>query len=236
MFYISVIVVVIISAGITIPFILIINNSIALSGIYYEINYKGTVQNFEVLIEKSESFEYKKYCKYRDSWGEGPVNTSEYYYSNIDRDLIDSLKLKIDIEKEKFHLYPHDCYTLFYSVEVTNQSLIYLTYNNNNIIKAEYANHTEIFSAERVWDYYNNNYTQNWEGNWYLNFTLIPFVPSNSYTIALNDTFLVKMNLEYQYSCGVACYGNIKMEQYICFNSNIKTTFVYFPFALHLLT
>ena len=228
--------VVIITAGVIIPIILIINNSIALSGIYYEINYKGTVQYFEAVIEKSELFEYKKYCKYRDSWGEGPLNTSEYYYNDIDREFIDSLQLKIDKEKKKFHLYPGDWYNLVYSVEVTNESLIYLTYNNNNIIKAEYANHTGIFTADRVWDYNNNKYTPNWEGNWYLNFTLIPPAPSNSYTIALNDTFLVKMNLDYHHSCGFACSGDIRMEQFICFNSDIETIFVHFPFALHSVT
>ena len=235
--YLSVIIVVIITAGVIIPIILIINNSIALSGIYYEINYKGTVQNFETLIEKSELFEYKKYCKYRDSWGEGPLNTSDYYYySNIDREFIDSLQLKIDKEKKKFHLYPGDWYNLVYSVEVINESLIYLTYNNDNIIKAEYANHTEIFTADRVWDYYYDMYTPNWAGNWYLNFTQIPFAPTSSSTIALNDTFLVKMTLEYHYSCGFGCSGNVRMEQFLCFNSNIQIIFVYFPFSSHAVT
>lgn len=30
-----------------------------------------------VWIEKSEVFEYEKYCKYRDSWGEGPIIDKE---------------------------------------------------------------------------------------------------------------------------------------------------------------
>jgi len=139
-------------------------------------------------------------------------------------------------EKRRDFIYTGDHYNFIYSVEVTNESLIYLTYNNNNIIKAEYANHTEIFAADRVWDYYYNRYTPNWKGNWYLNFTHIPLVPSNSYTIRLNDTFLVKMNLEYHLSCGFACFANIRMGQFICFNSNLQTMFVYFPFPSHSVT
>ncbi len=121
-------------------------------------------------------------------------------------------------------------------MEVTNESLIYLTYNNNNIIKAEYSNQTEIFAADRCWDYYTKTYTSNWEGNWYLNFTQIPLAPSNSSTIALNDTYLVSMHLEYYYSCGFACNGDVKMEQFLCFNSKIEMIFVYFPFALNSVT
>ena len=116
-------------------------------------------------------------------------------------------------------------------MEVTNESLIYLTYNNNSIIKAEYANHTEIFAADRCWDYYHNKYTPNWEGNWYLNFTYIPFTPSNSSTIVLNDIFLVKMNFESTFDCGIQCSENLRIEQFLCFNSNLQTMFVYFPLS-----
>ncbi|MFX1476553.1 MAG: hypothetical protein ACFFCI_00345 [Promethearchaeota archaeon] len=190
----------------------------------------------ETIIEKSELFEYEKYCKYRDSWGEGPLNTSDYYYKNIDREFIESLQLKIDREKKKFHLFLSDHNYFTYTVEASIESLIYLTYNNNNIIKAEYANQTEIFTADRCWDYHNNKYKPNWEGNWYLNFTQIPYAPTNSSIIVLNDIFLVKMNLDYHYSCGFGCSGNVRMKQFLCFNSYIETMFVYFPFALHVVT
>ncbi len=186
--YIPVIIIII---GLILTFSLIINNSIILTRIYYNINYKGNVQNFESLIEKSELFEYEKYCKYRDSWGEGPINNSDCYYCYIDKDFIESLKLKIDEEKKKFHLYTGTQFNFIYSLEVTNESLIYLTYNNNNFIKAEYANHTEIFAVDRVWDYNYNIYTPNWEGIWYLNFTYIPFAPTDSSTIALNDNYSI---------------------------------------------
>ena len=105
---ISAIIIIVGLAGIIIPISLIINNSRILSRIYYEINYNGSVQNLEPLIEKSELFEYEKYCKYRNSWGEGPLNTSGYYYKNIDREFIESLKMEIDREKKKFHFFLSD--------------------------------------------------------------------------------------------------------------------------------
>ena len=225
----------IIIAGVIIPIQLINNNSFALSGTYYEINYKGMVYNFEAIIAKSELFEYKKYCKYRHSWGEGLLNSSDWDYTNIDRELIESLKYKIDREKKKFHIFPGDRHNLIYSVDVSNESLIYLTYNYDNIIKAEYSNQTEIFAANRCWDYNSNQYTSDWEGNWYLNLTQLP-LRYNSYTIAINNSILVRMNLEYHYCCGFACYGDIRMEQFLCFNSKLETVFVYFPFRVYAIT
>ncbi len=44
------------------------------------------------------------------------------------------------------NLYPFYRYNFIYSFEVTSEFLIYLTCNNNSIIKAEYGDHTEIIS------------------------------------------------------------------------------------------
>ena len=60
----------IIITGLIITISIIINNSIILTRIYYRINYKGNVQNFESIIEKSELFEYQKYCLCRDYLGD----------------------------------------------------------------------------------------------------------------------------------------------------------------------
>ncbi len=216
----------IIITGLIITFSLIINNSIILTRIYYKINYKGNVQNFESIIEKSELFEYQKYCKYRDSSGEvHNVGDVDYLY-RIDREFIESLKLQIEDDKKRFHFYPSYSRSFVYSVEVTNESLIYLTYNNNSIIKAEYANHTEIFAARSV--HYNNNPLY-WVGNWYLNFTHIPFAPNISSIIVLNDIFLVKMNLYYEYYHNIGGSQGLIIEQFLCFNSNFQTMLVYFP-------
>ena len=221
-------VLIIIIIGIIIPFSLIINNFAILTKIYYKVNYEGNGQNFENLIEKSELFEYQKYCKYRTFMGEGyNISGSDNY---IDREFIESLKLKIDKDKEKFHLYPFYQRNFKYSLEVSNESLIYLTYNNNSIIKSEYANQTEIFTANR--DYYENN-TLFWAGHWYLNFTQIPFAPNMSSTIILSNIFLVKMSLEYDIAWGLGGAENLKIEQFLIFNSNFQIMFVYVPLSPH---
>ena len=163
----------IITGSLITAFSLIINNYIILTRIYYKINYKIEIQNSEIIIEKSELFEYHLFF-------------AVYYH--IDRDIVEALKSKIEDDKEKFHFSPLYRHILIYSLEATNESLIYLTYNNNSIIKVDYVNQTEIFVVQ-----------SNWERNWYLNFTLIPPTSSISSTIILNNVILVKMNLNYDY-------------------------------------
>jgi len=221
--YIPVIIIII---GLIITFSVVINNSIILTRIYYKINYKGNIQNFESIIEKSELFDYQEYCKYRDYDGEVHNISDVDYYLHIDREFIESLKLQIEGDKKRFHFYPYFDHYFIYSVEVTNESLIHLTYNNNSIIKAEYANHTEIFVAQSV--NYNNNPLY-WKGNWYLNFTHIPFAPNSSSTFVLNDVFLVKMNLHYEYHYNLGESKGTIIDQFLCFNSNFQLMFVYFP-------
>ncbi len=221
----KVLIIIIVIIGFFVPTLLFINNFAILQKIYYKVNYEGNVQNFENIVEKSELFEYQKYCKYRDFWGEG-YNLSRSDYYHIDREFIESLKLKIDEDKEKFHLYPFHQYNFIYSLEASNESLIYLTYNNNSIIKAEYANQTEIFTARRG---FFENKTLFWVENWYLNFTQIPFAPNMSSTIILNNIFLVKMNLEYNYHYSLGGSEGLIFEQFLIFNSNFQTIFVYIP-------
>ncbi|KKN55807.1 hypothetical protein LCGC14_0578770 [marine sediment metagenome] len=209
--------------GIIIPSSLIINHFTILTRIYYRVNYKGNIQNFENLIEKSELFEYQKYCNYRTFMGEGyNISGADNY---IDREFIESLKLQIDKDKDKFHIAPSYRRNFIYSFEVSNESLIYLTYNNNSVIKAEYSNYTEIFTADL--DYYENN-TLFWAGHWYLNFTQIPFALNMSTTIILSNIIIVKMSLEYDFGS-----ENLMIEQYLIFNSNFQIMFVYIPISAH---
>ena len=217
---------IIILIGVIILFSLIINNFTISIRIYYQVSYNAKIQNSETLIEKSEIFEYEKYCKYRDSWGEvHNLSRSDSTY-HIEREVIESLKLQIEVEKGKFHFYPFFSHNFIYSLVVSNESLIYLMYNNNSIIKAEYADHTEIFTAE--WGYYGNG-DLFWKGNWYLNFTHIPFTPNISSTITLNNIFLVKMNLIYHYDYWLGGSEALRIEQFLIFNSNFQIMFVYIP-------
>ncbi|MHA2008516.1 MAG: hypothetical protein ACW980_14450 [Promethearchaeota archaeon] len=212
--------------GVIIPFSLVINNSIILTRIYYKINYKGTIQNFETIIEKSELFDYEKYCKFRDYKGNVPnISIGEYPYY-IDREYIESLKQQIEHDKNKFHFYPFFTHDFTYSLEATNESLIYLKYNNGAIIKAENENQTEIFSARR--SHYDNG-ASFWQGNWFLNFTQIPFAPTSPSTIMLNNTILVKMYLRHHYDYNLGGSTGVLSEQFLCFNSNFHIMFVYIP-------
>ena len=223
--YIPVIIIVLTSLVLT--FSVIINNAIILSRIYYKINYSGDAQYLENLIEKSEGFDYQKYCLSRDYSG-NVFNLSDVsYIYYIDEEFIESLKIQIDEDKTKSHFYPFFSHNFVYSLEATNESLIYLTYNSNSIIKAEYTNHTEIFSAR------NGLYTNGslyWIGSWYLNFTVIPFTPNVSSTIALNNTLLVKMALTYHHDYGPGGTEDLMLETYLGFNSNFQVTFVFMPF------
>lgn len=222
--YIPLIVIII---GFLIAFSLIINNTIILSRIYYKINSTGDILNFESLIEKSEIFEYRKYCLSRDYLGKVHNLSDVGYIYYIDEEFIDSLKLQIDEDKTKFHLYPFFSHNFVYSSDVTNESLIYLTYKSNSIIKAEYANHTEIFTARS--GLYDNG-SLYWIGSWYLNFTVIPFIPNISSNIALNDTLLVKLDLTYHHDYRFGGTQDLMLETYLGFNSNFQVLFVYMPF------
>ena len=205
------------------PMALLINNSIILTRIYYRVSYNANIQNSETLIEKSELFEYEKYVKYRDYPGEVHNLSRSDYHHYIDREYIESLKLKIEADKQKFHLFPAYQNNFIYSVEITNESLIYLTYNNNTIIKVEEENHTEIFRASLAfWD----PNSPHWTGTWYLNFTHIPFALNESSIIMLNNIFLVKMNLKYNQIISFWESSYLTIEQYLFFNSDFQIMFV----------
>lgn len=204
--------------------LIFINHFLILTRIFSTIKYQGDVDDIETIIEKSELFDYQKYCKYRDCSGQTfNVNNSDYYY-HIESELLDSLKLKIKNDQGKFHVYTFYRHILIYSLEATQESLLYLTYNNVSIIRADYANHTEIFTAHECYD------SLFWEENWYLNFTQIPYTPDSSSTIAINNSILVKMNLDYDYYYVFGTGGaSLRIEQFLCFNSNFQTIFVYIP-------
>lgn len=104
--------------------------------------------------------------------------------------------------------------------------MITLTYNNNTVIKSEYENGQTIFKAD------NNSNSDNkvsWMGIWYLNFSHIPFVPNQQSTISLNNSFLVRMYLEYDHVYGNVGAKYFKIQQFLCFNSNLEIIFIYIP-------
>lgn len=206
--------------------LIVINHFLTLSRIYYKISYDGDVNDLQTIVEKSELFDYQKYCTLRDFEGTIYNLTSYAYFYHIDKNFIDSLKTKITNDQMKFQMNPFYAHHFTYSLDASNESLLYFTYNNNSIIKLDDGTHTDIFSARE--NHYGNSSTF-WEGSWYLNFTLIPFSPNLNSTIQLNDSILVKMNLVYDYIYGNVGAESLLVDQFLCFNSNYQIVFVYIP-------
>ena len=181
-----------------------------------------------MIVGKSELFDYQKYCTLRDFDGTIYNLTSYDYFYHIDKEFIDSLKIKITKDHLKFQMNPIYSHHFTYSLEATNESLLYFTYNNYSILKLEDENHKEIFSARE--NHYENSSTF-WEGSWYLNFTLIPFSLYLNSTIQLNNSILVKMNLAYDHIYGNVGAESLQVDQFLCFNSNYQIIFVFIPFT-----
>ncbi len=213
-------------AGIITSLVLIVNNFMIYASIFYRITYPMNIQNFDDIIDKSELFEYEKYCKLRDYKGVVQNLSKSDRSLYIDRIFLESLKLQIDGDKKKFHFFPFHQLNFISSLDVSNESLIYLTYNNNTIIKAEYTDHTEIFTAG-IGQWGNN--PPFWMGNWYLNFTHIPYALNESSTIMLSNIFLVKMNLKYDWVASFWGASYLTIEQYLVFNTDFQILFVFLP-------
>jgi len=180
----------------------------------------------EDIIDKSELFEYEKYCKYRGSSGEVQNITEAAHSKHIDREYLESLKLQIEEDKKEFHIFPFYAHNFNYSFKISSESLITLTYTNSSIIQAEYEEGKKIFEAENN-SYSNDKHFQT--GIWYLNFSQIPFAADNQSTITLNDIFLVRMYLDFD--CIYASLGAelFEISQFLCLNSNLEFLFVYIP-------
>lgn len=216
--------------GIIVVSLISVNQLVIATRIYYKATYRGDLIDIETVIEKSELFNYQEYCKYQDCSGEvyNLSNSDNYYH--IDRDLLETIKNNIEDDQGQFHLYPFYTHTLKYIIEVNQQTLLYFTYNNFSIIKAEYANYSEIFKAK---DCFDSVYR---EEGCYMNFTQIPNTPDLSSTIAINNSTLVKMSLEYDHNYGFGIgVTSIRIEQYLCYNINLELIFVYIPMVVLLL-
>ncbi len=81
----------------------------------------------------------------------------------------------------------------------------------------------EIFVVESDWE------SDNYVGNWYINFTRVPSVGDEPIIIPLNDTILVTMLIEYNF-----LYGNVggifyQIPQYIALSTDLQIIFIYVP-------
>jgi len=214
---------------VSIPISLTIINIIVLNNIYFRINYEINIANSENLVDRFETFEYYQYLKKHDSYGEThdirKFNQSDYqsFYNYIDREYIDFLKNEINQDRKRFHWWTGHYHHLIYTFNATEQSRLYFAYNNTTIFNATYESKEEIFVVDSAWE------SDNYIGNWYINFTYLPSVVDEPIIIPLNDTILVKMQLEYDY-----LYGNVggifyQIPQYIALSSDLQIIFMYVP-------
>ena len=208
--------------------LIFINHFLILSRIYYKISYNGDVNDLEKIVEKSELFDYQEYCKYRDEKGNiHNVTNSDYFY-HIENEFIANLKTKITNDRERFHMFPFYGHNFVYSLKAINESLLYAMYNNDSIIKLEDSTHSEVFN--NLFGYHEGNLISRDE-YFYVNFSIIPFTLDLNSTIQINNSILVKMNLDYDYDYGFNGAEDIIVEQYLCFNSNYTIIFISIPKA-----
>jgi hypothetical protein len=190
------------------------------------------LSNSEEIIEKVETFDYLKFAKMHSESGE-LYNLSKFNINYIDREYIDFLKEKVNRESKKFHLWLGYHYYVYYTFNASEELKIYFSYNNNTIFNATYENQNPIFIVDfdnPAFVYIPNEpYWFSSIGSWYINFTQVPYVDSQSSTIQLNNNILVKMILYYDH-----LYGNVggefyQIEQYVILNSNLHVIFIYAP-------
>jgi len=110
-----------------------------------------------------------------------------------------------------------------YTFNATEQSRLYFAYSNTTIFNVTYESKEEIFVVESARE------SDNYVGNWYINFTYVPSVVDESIIIPLNDTILVKMFIEYDF-----LFGNVggifyQIPQYIALSSDLQIIFIYIP-------
>lgn len=219
--------IIIIIIGIIIPFSLIMNNLIILTRIYYKENYEVDSDNLGTLIDKAETLDYLSLIKYHDEMGEinNLTDSSLNGHSSIhyiNRKYIESLKKDLFSDSKRFHWWLGHYHYLYYTFNVTEESRLYFTYNNNTMIRAQYENYEDIFVVVR------NYNTKKRVGNWYINFTQVPYVV-NLISISLNNTFLVRMILKYDY-----LFGNVggifyEVEHFLVLDANFQIIFIYIP-------
>lgn len=222
----------IVAAVVILIFILLFNNFIISTRIYYNVAYQGDIQELESLIDKSELFSYEKYCKYRGYSGEVENITEGIHSKHLDREYIESLKEQIEEDRKKFHVFMSYKHTFNYSFRAIYEFSIVLSYNNNSIIGAEYRNEEDIFIAENSSSFSETHF---WMGIWYINFSQIPYTPNSKSIISLNNVFLVNMYLEYDHSYANVGAEYYEIKQFLCFNSNLHLLFVYIPLTYTLM-
>ena len=207
--------------SLSISAILVINNLIVLSRIYYRTIYEINFHNQDELIDRVETFNYLQYLETTE--GDQTHNLTEFDLNYIDREFINQLKNKINQDMLEFHLWYGHLHHFIYRFNATDPTNIYFSYSNSTIFNASYNNNEEFFNVD--YSDYHGSYT----GSWYMNFTYIPYISNESATILLENVILVMMDLKYDYlfsNLGGIFY---QINQYVVLSSDLEIIFVYVP-------
>jgi hypothetical protein len=196
-------------------------NFIALSKIYYHIEYEINIPNSNEIIDKVETFEYPHFLK-KYSYSGRIQNVSQFNEcptQYIHRGCIEYLKDLINRDRRKIFFSPGYYHNLNYKFNATEQEKLYLSYSNTTIFNATYESSKEVFLVP--WSDFHSTFY----GNWYINFTYVPYVFNHSNTILLENIILVNMFLHYSIS-RFAGEGHL-INQYIGLSSNLQIIFIY---------
>ena len=191
----------------------VINFTLNESRIYYVIDYDVEGSNREEIITKVETLNYSIYLK---NYFEG----NREYQSYVNADFIQYLKSRIENDT-KFHWEMSYSHHLRYFFVAENHSKLYLNYNNNTIFYVKDQNNQSLLSSD----------SYHWTYNaWYLNFTQLSYVYSNSKTVLLNNVIFLEINLKYGYTCGNVCALDYSITQYLLLSPNLDTLMIFIPY------
>jgi hypothetical protein len=184
----------------------VLYNAIFGSRAYYIIDYDVNLSNREDIINKVENFNYTAYLNHSYI----PDGYATDHKGYVDRDLINLLKSKIENHTGICSRHLH------YYFLGENHSQLYLTYSNNTIFNIKDHNNQSLFLKRG-----------RWKISWYLNFTLIPHVYSDtSSTFVLSELIFVKINLEYELTCPIG-YDYGSLEQYLLVSMKLDVILIF---------
>ncbi len=193
-------------------FPVILNLTVIKSRIYYLIDYDVQGSNREEIITKVETLNYTVYLNnYRER--------DDEFENFIDVDFIRYLKGRIENDT-KFHWEMFYEHFLRYFFIAEDNSNLYLSYSNNTIFNVKDQNNQSLLSVE--------NYLRA-DIAWYLNFTQLSYVYSDTTTILLSNVIFIEMYLDYGYYCGNICGLWYSIDQYLVLSPNLDALMIFIP-------
>lgn len=207
-----------------IPSYLIIINVITNVRIHYDIKYDVQLADAEQLIEQVETFDYLSHLKMHDCDGD-VFNLTKFRYNYMDREYLSYLIDNVNAYFREVKIFPGYFY-LTYFFNATEQTRIYLTYNNDTVFRAQFeGNEDNILLGKYPYSCYSGLYA----GSWFINFSQVPYVLNESAVIPLNDIILVQITVEYDHLFGNVGGVFFTIKQTVILNTNRDIILIFIP-------